>query len=58
MNNKPRVFLSHSKIDKEFIEKIEQDLRKCRIEAWYDDWEISPGKSLREKNIWRRNIRL
>ena len=49
MNDRPSVFLSHSKIDKEFIEKIEHDLRKCRIAAWYDDWEIPPGKSLRKK---------
>lgn len=49
MANKPRVFLSHSKKDKEFIERIAQDLRKCRIDAWYDDWEIPPGKSLRKK---------
>lgn len=49
MTNRPRVFLSHSKKEKEFIERIAQDLRKCRIDAWYDDWEISPGKSLRKK---------
>jgi len=49
MKNRPNVFLSHSKKDKEFIEQIAHDLRKCRIDAWYDDWEIPPGKSLRKK---------
>ncbi len=49
MDKKPTVFLSHSKKDRKFIEKIAQDLRKYRIDAWYDDWEIPPGKSLRKK---------
>lgn len=49
MGKKPTVFLSHSSKDREFIEKIEQDLRKNRIDAWYAGWEIPPGKSLRKK---------
>jgi hypothetical protein len=43
--NKPRVFLSHSKKDSEFIEKIDADLRKCQIETWLDTVEIRHGKS-------------
>ena len=42
MDKKPTVFLSHSSKDREFIEKIEQDLRKNRIDAWYAGWEIPP----------------
>ena len=46
---KPRVFLSHSKKDEEFIIKIANDLRVAQIDSWYDDWEIPPGTSIRKK---------
>ena len=46
---KPKVFLSHSKKDKEIIEKIANDLRSCGIDVWYDEWEIPPGESIRKK---------
>lgn len=46
---KPRVFLSHSKKDKEFIIKVSEYLRIARIDCWYDDWEIPPGESIRKK---------
>lgn len=46
---KPKVFLSHSKKDKTFIEKIANDLRSCGIDVWYDEWEIPPGESIRKK---------
>lgn len=46
---KPRVFLSHSKMDKDFIIKIANDLRIAQIDSWYDDWEIPPGTSIRKK---------
>lgn len=46
---KPRVFLSHSKKDKDFILKIANDLRIARIDVWYDEWEIPPGDSIRKK---------
>jgi hypothetical protein len=43
--NKPRVFLSHSKTDKKFIERIHRDLRKCQIEPWLDSEDIRHGES-------------
>jgi hypothetical protein len=43
--NKPRVFLSHSKKDSAFIEKLDADLRKCQIDPWLDTYEIRHGKS-------------
>lgn len=43
--NKPRVFLSHSKIDEHFIKKLVADLRKCQIDYWLDTEEIRAGKS-------------
>ncbi len=46
---RPRVFLSHSKKDKIFIEKLANDLRSCGIDVWYDEWEIPPGESIRKK---------
>lgn len=42
--SKPRVFLSHSKKDVEFIERLERELRKCQIEPWLDEVEIRHGK--------------
>ena len=46
---KPKVFLSHSKKDQDFIKQLALDLRSARIDVWYDDWEIPPGASLRSK---------
>ncbi len=46
---RPRVFLSHSKKDEDFIIKIAADLRIAQIDSWYDDWEIPPGASIRRK---------
>lgn len=42
--NKPRVFLSHSRLDKPFIEKLYDDLRKSQIDPWLDSEEIRHGK--------------
>jgi hypothetical protein len=43
--NKPRVFLSHSKLDVDFIERLAGDLRRCQIEPWIDSAEIRDGRS-------------
>src|SRR5688572_5093321 len=42
--NKPRVFLSHSALDKPFIENLANDLRRCQIEPWLDTEEIRAGQ--------------
>jgi len=42
--NKPRVFLSHSKLDKAFIETLYEDLKGCQISPWLDTEEIRHGK--------------
>lgn len=42
--NQPRVFLSHSDLDKPFIEKLCNDLRRCQIYPWLDAVEIRDGK--------------
>lgn len=46
---KPKVFLSHTKKDKDFIVKIANDFRSSGIDVWFDEWEIPPGESLRKK---------
>jgi len=42
----PTVFLSYSRSDEIFINRLATDLRECQINAWYDKWEIQPGQSL------------
>lgn len=41
--SKPKVFLSHSKANVVFIERLYNDLRKCQIEPWLDSEEIRHG---------------
>src|SRR5215212_5098109 len=43
--NKPRVFLSHSQKNSDFIEKLDGDLRKCQIDTWLFTVDIRHGKS-------------
>jgi hypothetical protein len=45
MANRPKVFLSHSSIDKPFINQLNEDLRKCKIDTWLDTEEIRDGRS-------------
>lgn len=42
--NKPKVFLSCSSLDRGFINKLAQDLRRCQIEPWIDTEEIRDGR--------------
>ena len=42
--NKPRVFLSHSTKDKEFVQKLHGDLRRCQIDSWLDTEQIRHGE--------------
>jgi hypothetical protein len=41
--NRPRVFISHSKKDIDFVKKLYDDLRKCMIAPWLDSEEIRAG---------------
>ena len=43
------IFLSHTSIDKPFVEKLAKDLQRIGVNVWYDKWEIKPGDSL----IWK-----
>lgn len=42
--NKPKVFISHSKNDIDFIKRIYADLKCCQIEPWLDSEEIRHGQ--------------
>lgn len=44
LQNKPKVFLSHSKKDIEFIHRLCKDLSLCQIEPWLDSQEIRHGQ--------------
>ena len=41
---KPRVFLSHSKKDVEFIRQLKADLELAQCEIWIDDVELRSGQ--------------
>ena len=43
--NRPKVFLSHSQKNSDFIEKLDSDLRKCQIDTWLFTVDIRHGKS-------------
>lgn len=45
-----KAFISHSSIDKPFVERLATDLRTREgIDAWLDKWEILPGDRIPEK---------
>jgi hypothetical protein len=44
-----KAFISHSSIDKPFVERLATDLRTREgIDAWLDKWEILPGDRIPE----------
>ena len=45
----PTLFLSHTSIDKPFVEKLARDLNRLGIRVWYDKYEIKVGESI----FWR-----
>lgn len=42
----PSVFLSHTRIDKPFVEKLARDLQRLGVNVWFDKWEIKVGDSI------------
>ncbi len=40
------IFLSHTSVDKPFVEKLAKDLKRIGVEVWYDKWQISVGESI------------
>lgn len=45
----PTIFLSHTSIDKPFVERLAGDLERLGIQVWYDKYEIQVGDSLLAK---------
>lgn len=43
------LFLSHTSIDKPFVEKLASDLERLGIDTWFDKYEIKVGESI----FWR-----
>lgn len=45
----PSLFLSHSGVDKPFVEKLATGLERVGVDVWYDKWAINVGDSLTER---------
>lgn len=42
----PSIFLSHTSIDKPFVEKLARDLIRLGFNVWFDKWSIKTGESI------------
>jgi hypothetical protein len=40
------IFLSHTSLDKPFVEKLANDLKRLGVRVWFDKWEIKIGESI------------
>lgn len=45
----PRVYLAHASEDKALVRPIAEYLMAKGVDVWFDEWEIDPGDSLRQK---------
>ena len=45
----PKVYLAHASEDKVLVRPIADYLMAKGIDVWFDEWEIEPGDSLRQK---------
>lgn len=45
----PKVYLAHASDDKPIVRPIAEYLMQQGVEVWFDEWEIEPGDSLRQK---------
>lgn len=45
----PKVYLAHASEDKAMVRPIAEYLMTNGIDVWFDEWEIEPGDSLRQK---------
>jgi len=44
-----KVFISHSSVDKKFVQRLAADLQREGVDAWLDQWEINPGDRIPER---------
>lgn len=42
----PSIFLSHTSLDKPFVEKLARDLKRIGVNVWFDKWDIKIGDSI------------
>lgn len=49
MEDKPKIFISYSRKDKDFVAKLAKDLKDSGISIWLDIWKINIGDSFRKK---------
>lgn len=45
----PKVYLAHASEDKTLVRPIAEYLIANGVDVWFDEWEIDPGDSLRQK---------
>lgn len=45
----PKVYLAHASEDKALVRPIAEYLMANGVDIWFDEWEIEPGDSLRQK---------
>jgi TIR domain len=45
----PKVYLAHASEDKAVVRPLAKQLVANGIDVWFDEWEIEPGESLRQK---------
>lgn len=45
----PKVYLAHASEDKDRVRPIANYLMANGVDVWFDEWEIGPGDSLRQK---------
>jgi hypothetical protein len=45
----PKVYLAHASEDKAAVRPIAEHLMANGIDVWFDEWEMEPGDSLRQK---------
>ncbi len=45
----PKLFLSHSSMDKSFVSRLAVDLASRKVPVWFDSWELKVGDSLTTK---------
>ena len=45
----PKIYLAHASEDKDRVRPLAEYLMANGIDVWFDEWEIEPGDSLRQK---------
>lgn len=49
VQQRPRVFLSYTSVDKEFADRLTKNLRERNVEVWAADEQIQAGDSISQK---------